>query len=133
LKFQALPLVNSYSNCPKEQLLASPQVLEWQKGVSSVGNGEDDEGFSPVSRSLRCLDFHAMTTVDPALMSSSNADKSHREYVWVFQFAKGGFRPETFSWHRPYQFTKVETNSLGSKAGPKVVEDAFCFVEATNR
>ena len=75
-------------------------------------------------------DFHALTTVDAALIP---ANKAHREYVWIFQFAKGDFDPDTFSQHRRYQYTKVESNSLGPNAGPRVVEDAFRFVEATNR
>jgi hypothetical protein len=75
-------------------------------------------------------DFHAMTTVDAALVP---ANKAHREYVWIFQFAKGNFDPDTFSQHRQYQFSKVESNSLGSNAGPRVVEDAFRFVGTTNR
>ncbi|HYL99188.1 MAG TPA: hypothetical protein VEZ90_09555 [Blastocatellia bacterium] len=75
-------------------------------------------------------DFRAMTTVDAALVS---ANKAHREYVWIFQFANGDFDPDTFSQHRRYQFSKVESNSLGSGAGPKAVEDAFRFVVATSR
>jgi hypothetical protein len=78
-------------------------------------------------------DFQALTTVDTALVPASKENKAHREYVWIFQFANGGFNPETFSQRRRHQFTKVESNSLGSNAGPRVVEDAFRFVEATNR
>jgi hypothetical protein len=78
-------------------------------------------------------DFRPLTTVDSALVPESGENKAHREYVWIFQFARGSFNPETFSAHRRYQFTKVETNSLGSKAGPKAVEDAFRFVEGANR
>jgi uncharacterized protein YgiM (DUF1202 family) len=78
-------------------------------------------------------DFRPMTPVDNTLMSESDADKAHREYVWVFRVSDGGFNPEAFSPHRAFQFTKVETNSLGSKAGPKAVEDALRFVEGANR
>ena len=78
-------------------------------------------------------DFRPMTPVDNALMSESDAEKAHREYVWVFHVADGGFKPEAFSPHRAFQFTKVETNSLGSKAGPKAVEDAFRFLESASR
>jgi hypothetical protein len=78
-------------------------------------------------------DFQALKTVDTTLVPASKASQVHREYVWIFQFAKGGFNPETFSPNRRYQFTKVESNSLGSNAGSKTVEDAFRFVEATNR
>jgi hypothetical protein len=73
-------------------------------------------------------DFTPMTMVDSALMSESDADKAHRQYVWIFQFAKGAFDPASFSPHRKYQYSKVETSSLGSKAGIKAVEDAFQFV-----
>jgi hypothetical protein len=78
-------------------------------------------------------DFRPLTPVDNALMSESDADKAHREYVWVFRVRDGGFNPEAFSPHRAFQFARVETNSLGSKAGPKAVEDAFRFVEGANR
>jgi hypothetical protein len=73
-----------------------------------------------------------MTMIDSALMSESDADKAHRQYVWIFQFAKGAFDPGRFSPRRQYQFSKMETSSLGSKAGIKTVEDAFQFV-ATSR
>jgi hypothetical protein len=78
-------------------------------------------------------DFQPLTPVDSALLSEAGADKAHREYVWIFQFGAGNFNPATFSPHSQYQFTKVETNSLGSKAGPKAVEDALRFVESANR
>ena len=73
-----------------------------------------------------------MTMIDSALMSESDADKAHRQYVWIFQFAKGAFDPVSFSPRRKYQYSKVETNSLGSKAGIKAVEDAFQFVAAAS-
>jgi hypothetical protein len=78
-------------------------------------------------------DFQALTTVDSALVPASKENKAHREYVWIFQYADGDFDPDTFSQHRRYQYTKAESNSLGSNAGPRVVEDAFRFVEAANR
>jgi hypothetical protein len=77
-------------------------------------------------------DFTPMTIIDSALMSESDADKAHRQYVWIFQFAKGGFDPGSFSPRRQYQFSKMETSSLGSKAGIKTVEDAFQFVTAAS-
>src|SRR5580658_1410349 len=77
------------------------------------------EGFS---------DFKAMTGMDPELMSASDADKAHHQYVWIFHFAPGTFDPANFSPRRRYQFAKVESNALGSKAGLKTVEDAFRFV-----
>jgi hypothetical protein len=82
----------------------------------------------PVHKSNGFSDFTPMTMIDSALMSESDADKAHRQYVWIFQFAKGGFDPASFSPRRQYQYSKVETSSLGSKAGIKAVEDAFQFV-----
>jgi hypothetical protein len=79
----------------------------------------DRNGFS---------DFSPMGGVDTALMSSSAADKARHEFVWVFLMKHGAFDPATFSPRRRYQFMKVESNSLGSKAGVKTVEDAFQFV-----
>jgi hypothetical protein len=60
-------------------------------------------------------------------------DKAHREYVWIFQFAKGTFDPASFSPHRQHQFSKMGTNSLGSKGSLKTIKDAFRFVAAANR
>jgi hypothetical protein len=86
----------------------------------------------PVHKINGFSDFTPMTMIDSALMSESDADKAHRQYVWIFQFAKGAFDPGSFSPRRQYQFSKMETSSLGSKAGIKTVEDAFQFV-ATSR
>ena len=86
----------------------------------------------PVHKSNGFSDFTPMTMIDSALMSESDADKAHRQYVWIFQFAKGAFDPASFSPRRKYQYSKVETNSLGSKAGIKAVEDAFQFVAAAS-
>ena len=87
----------------------------------------------PVHKSNGFSDFTPMTPIDTALVSESEADKARREYVWIFQFAKGTFDPASFSPRREYQFSKMETNSLGSKAGLKAVEDAFRFVAAANQ
>jgi hypothetical protein len=81
------------------------------------------EGFS---------DFKAMTAMDPQLMSASDADKAHRQYVWIFHFAPGAFDPASFSPRRRYQFSTVESSALGSKAGLKTVEDAFRFVSTAS-
>ncbi|MGA8143670.1 MAG: hypothetical protein WB987_07260 [Candidatus Acidiferrales bacterium] len=86
-----------------------------------------------VHKSNGFSDFTPMTTIDTALVPESQADKARREYVWIFQFQKGTFDPASFSPHRQYQFSKMETNSLGSKAGLKTVEDAFRFVAAASR
>ena len=74
----------------------------------------------------------ALTAEDPELMSASDADKAHRQYVWIFHFTPGTFDPANFSPRRRYQFAKVESNALGSKAGLKTVEDAFRFVATAN-
>jgi hypothetical protein len=83
------------------------------------------EGFS---------DFKAMTGMDPELMSASDADKAHHQYVWIFHFAPGTFDPSNFSPRRRYQFSTVESSALGlgSKAGLKTVEDAFRFVSTAS-
>jgi hypothetical protein len=81
------------------------------------------EGFS---------DFKAMTPMDPELMSASDADKAHRQYVWIFHFAPRTFDPSNFSPRRRYQFSTVESSALGSKAGLKTVEDAFRFVSTAS-
>jgi hypothetical protein len=78
-------------------------------------------------------DFSPMTTVDNALMSSSDASKARHEYVWVFQFSDGGFNPDTFSPRRASQFAKEESNGLGGRGSQKTVEDAFRYVEGANR
>jgi hypothetical protein len=86
----------------------------------------------PVHKINGFSDFTPMTMIDSALMSESDADKAHRQYVWIFQFAKGAFDPASFSPHRKYQYSKMETNALGSKAGIKAVEDAFQFVATSH-
>ncbi|MGA7920901.1 MAG: SH3 domain-containing protein [Candidatus Acidiferrales bacterium] len=82
------------------------------------------EGFS---------DFTALTPEDTELMSVSDADRAHHQYVWIFHFAPGTFDPANFSPRRRYQFAKVESNALGSKAGLKTVEDAFRFIARAAR
>jgi hypothetical protein len=82
----------------------------------------------PVHKSGGFSDFTPMTSMDTALIPQSQADNARREYVWIFQFEKGTFDPATFSAKRRYQYSKMETGSLGSKAGVKTIEDAFRFV-----
>jgi len=86
----------------------------------------------PVHKINGFSDFTPMTMIDSALMSESDADKAHRQYVWIFQFAKGTFDPGNFSPRRQYRFSKMETSSLGSNASIKTVEDAFQFVAASH-
>jgi hypothetical protein len=81
----------------------------------------DKNGFS---------DFTPLTTVDTAVISPSDADKNHREYVWVFHTARGAFDPAGFSAKRRPLFSKSESNGLtGSHAGGRTVEDALSFIE----
>jgi hypothetical protein len=80
----------------------------------------DRNGFS---------DFSATVGVDTAALSTSEADKAHRQFVWVFQMKRGAFNPATFSPRRRSQYAQVESSSTGSKAGVKSVEDAFEFAE----
>src|ERR1700723_212396 len=86
----------------------------------------------PVHKMNGFSDFTPMTMIDSALMSESDADRAHRQYVWIFQFEKGAFDPASFSPRRKYQYSKVETSSLGSKAGIKAVEALFQFGGAGN-
>jgi hypothetical protein len=88
---------------------------------------------TPIHKSDGFSDFTPLTPLDTALIPLSQADSARREYVWVFQFEKGAFDPASFSAHRRYQFSKVETSSLGSKGSLKTVEDAFRFVASANR
>jgi uncharacterized protein YgiM (DUF1202 family) len=87
----------------------------------------------PVHKINGFSDFTPMTPIDTALVPESEADKGHREYVWIFQFPKGTFDPASFSPHRQFQFSKMETSSLGSKGSLKTIEDAFRFVAGANR
>jgi hypothetical protein len=87
----------------------------------------------PVHKDNGFSDFTPMTSIDTALIPESQADKARREYVWIFQFQKGTFDPGNFSPSRQYQYSKMETSSMGSKAGLKTVEDAFRFVASATR
>jgi hypothetical protein len=81
----------------------------------------DKNGFS---------DFTPLTTVDTAVISPSDADKNHREYVWVFHTTRGAFDPANFSAKRRPLFWKSESNGLGGyHAGGRTVEDALGFIE----
>jgi hypothetical protein len=76
----------------------------------------DHNGFS---------DFSPLTMIDTALVPMSEADKSHREYVWVFKMQRGNFDPAKFSPRKRPQFTKTE-----SHAPTRTVEEAFRFIES---
>jgi hypothetical protein len=115
--------------CPAPDVAKVDYVIIFTHDVGFFGGTLPE----PVHKLNGFSDFRPLTPEDNTLMSESGADKAHKEYVWVFRVADGGFNPEAFSPHRAFQFTKVETNSLGANAGPKVVEDAFRFVESANR
>jgi hypothetical protein len=80
----------------------------------------DHNGFS---------DWTPLTTVDTAVISASDADKSHHEYVWVFHTTRGAFDPSKFSARRRPLYSKTETNTLGSRGGFRTVMDALTFIE----
>jgi hypothetical protein len=81
----------------------------------------DHNGFS---------DWTPMSTVDTALMTQSEANNSHHEYVWVFHTSRGAFDPARFSSKRKPLFSKGETNVLGSHGGYKTVMDALTYIES---
>ena len=74
-------------------------------------------------------DWTPMRTIDTAFVSPSNADKNHREFVWVFHTRRGTFNPAQFSPRRRPQYAKNESNTFGSHAGDRTVEDALRFIE----
>jgi hypothetical protein len=74
-------------------------------------------------------DWTPLTTVDTAQISTSDADKSHHEYVWVFHTTRGAFDPSKFSARRRPLYSKAETNVLGSRGGFRTVMDALTFIE----
>jgi hypothetical protein len=80
-------------------------------------------------------DWTPLTTVDTAVISAADADKSHHEYVWVFHTNRGAFDPAKFSSRRRPLYSKAETNLLGSRGGFRTVMDALTFIEqnGTNR
>jgi len=86
----------------------------------------------PVHKSGGFSDFTPMMPIDTALIPVSQADNAHREYVWIFHFQEGTFDPATFSPRRRYQFSKMETSSLGSKGSVKTIEDAFRFAASAS-
>jgi len=75
-------------------------------------------------------DWNPMTRADDTVVSASELDKSKHEYVWVFQMKRGAFDPARFSPRRRPQFTKVESNGLGSHAAPRSIDDAFQFIQS---
>ena len=79
----------------------------------------DRNGFS---------DWNPMTRADDTVVSASELDKSKHEYVWIFQMKRGAFDPAKFSPRRRPQFTKAESNGLGSHAAPRTIDDAFQFM-----
>ncbi len=76
-------------------------------------------------------DWAPLETVDSAVMSPSDANKSHHEYVFVFHARRGTYDPSAFSARRKPLFSKDETNLLGSHGGFRTVMDALTWIETT--
>ena len=79
----------------------------------------------PIHKSGGFSDFTPMTSMDTALTPQSQADSARREYVWIFHLKREHPNPANFSAKRRYQYSKMETGSLGSKVGVKTIQDAF--------
>lgn len=77
----------------------------------------DGSGFS---------DFNPMGTVDTARVPSTEIDRAHDEFVWVFRMRRGAFDPGRFSPRRKPQFATAE--SKGSQSSTRTVEDAFQYM-----
>jgi hypothetical protein len=112
-----------FSNiCPAPDVSTVDYVIIFTHDVDFFGSTlptvvhTDHNGFS---------DFSPMTMIDTALIPMSEADKSHREYVWVFKMQRGNFDPAKFSPRRRPQFSKTE-----SHAPTRTVEEAFRFIES---
>jgi hypothetical protein len=110
------------SICPAPDVSRVDYVIIFTHDVDFFGSTlptpvhTDHNGFS---------DFSPMTMIDTALVPMSEADKSHREYVWVFKMQRGNFDPGKFSPRKRPQFTKTE-----SHAPTRTVEEAFRFIES---
>ena len=78
------------SICPAPDVSRVDYVIIFTHDVDFFGSTlptpvhTDHNGFS---------DFSPMTMIDTALVPMSEADKSHREYVWVFKMQRGNFDP----------------------------------------
>jgi hypothetical protein len=115
------------SICPAPEVSKVDFVIIFTHDVDFFGSTlpsvvhTDHNGFS---------DFSPMTMIDTALVPMSEADKSRREYVWVFKMQRGNFDPAKFSPRRRPQFAKTE-----SHAPTRTVEEAFRYIESggTNR
>ena len=110
------------SICPAPNVSSVDYVIIFTHDVDFFGSTlptpvhTDHNGFS---------DFSPMTMIDTALVPMSEADKSHREYVWVFKMQRGNFDPGKFSPRKRPQFTKTE-----SHAPTRTVEEAFRYIES---
>ena len=110
------------SICPAPNVSSVDYVIIFTHDVDFFGSTlptpvhTDHNGFS---------DFSPLTMIDTALVPMSEADKSHREYVWVFKMQRGNFEPGKFSPRKRPQFTKTE-----SHAPTRTVEEAFRFIES---
>jgi hypothetical protein len=112
--------------CPAPTIAMVDYVVIFTHDVNFYGSTmpaavhTDPNGFS---------DFIPLMLMDSTLVSETEADKARHEYVWVFHTKRGTYDPARFSPRRRPQFTKSASNAFGSHAGPRVVEDAFQFIE----
>lgn len=112
--------------CPAPTIAMVDYVVIFTHDVNFYGSTmpaavhTDPNGFS---------DFIPLMLISSTLVSETEADKARHEYVWVFHTKRGTYDPARFSPRRRPQFTKSASNAFGSHAGPKVVEDAFQFIE----
>ncbi len=93
---------------------------DFYNGTMPTPAHTDKNGFS---------DFTPLSTIDTAVVSASDADKSRREYVWVFHTKRGTFDPARFSPKRRPLYSTTEANKLGSAAASRSAEDALRFIE----
>jgi hypothetical protein len=94
--------------------------VDFYNGTMPAPVHTDKNGFS---------DFTPLSTIDTAVVSASDADKSRREYVWIFHTKRGTFDPTKFSPKRRPLFSTTEANKLGSAAASRSAEDALRFIE----
>ena len=110
------------SICPAPDVSKVDYVIIFTHDVDFFGSTlpnivhTDRNGFS---------DFSPMTMIDTALIPLSEADKSRREYVWVFKMQRGNFDPAKFSPRRRPQFSKSE-----SHAPTRTIEEALRYIES---
>jgi hypothetical protein len=107
------------SVCPA----ATPSMVDY---VIIFTHDEDSFSYNmptPVHTVGGFSDWIPVVLYDMDSVPRSQIDKSKREYVWVFHVKRGAYDPSTFSPHRRFQFTKIESKYS------RTVKDAFEFIE----